>query len=452
MHKLFILLLVAGMAAQIFGQQSGALATSTVRSFTSADLSSEVRDAWEQRDRSYANAREQLLSQMVADIVLELEARSRNTTTARLIADQKKKVADPSDEQINAVYQANLQALENKPLSEVRPTIVQFLRRDPEDRILKGYVDELAAKFRTEYKADVNAAVLRPADVLFTVGGRGYTVQEFESRYRLTLYDVRADLFDDVLGDLESAVFDALVSAEAASLKIEQQAFLAREVTDKMKQFSDEERAGLITALKQRLFLKYKVRLLIAPPVPPVQKISVDDDPSRGPITATVTVVMFADFQCSVCARVHPILQSVIAEFPEKVRFVERDFPIESLHENAFNAARAAGAANTQGKFFEYADLLYRNQSALDDQSLKKYAAQIGLNARQFELDFNAEKTAAEVRKDIADGESYGVSGTPTVFVNGVKVRRLSAEYFREAIRAALRVPTRTPARSPRRN
>jgi protein-disulfide isomerase len=147
---------------------------------------------------------------------------------------------------------------------------------------------------------------------------------------------------------------------------------------------------------------------------------------------------MFTDFQCSACSATHPLLKQVMAEYPGKVRFVVRDFPLESIHENAFNAARAANAANKQGKFFEYTEILYGRQGALDSESLKKYAAELGLNAKQFELDFNSEKAAAEVRKDIADGESYSISSTPTIFVNGVRVRNLSPDGLRAAMERAL--------------
>ena len=98
----------------------------------------------------------------------------------------------------------------------------------------------------------------------------------------------------------------------------------------------------------------------------------------------------------------------------------------------------AAGAATAQGKFFEYSDLLYQRQDALDPVSLKRYAAELGLNVKQFEIDFSSEKIAAEVLKDKSDGENYGIGGTPTVFVNGVRVRQLSATGFRKAITKAL--------------
>jgi protein-disulfide isomerase len=450
MSKFFLFILITGLATFASAQQAEVIAKSTVRDFTTTDLSAEARTAWEQRDRAYANAREQLLSQMVTEELLDLEAKATGTTTAKLINEIKGRIADPSDAEIKRTYDSNLQALENKPLTDVRTAIVHFLRRDPEERLIKSFVDDLAVKYKVAYQTDINTPELKPADVLFTANGRAVTAQEFDLKYRLALYNVKADLVDDITADITEAIFNALVEKEASVLKLDQQTYIAREISDKLKQFTDEERFQVTNGLKDRLFAKYKVRFLIAPPPPIVQKISVDDDPARGPAAAPVTVVMFGDFQCSACSRTHPILQKVLAEFPGKVRFVARDFPLESIHENAFRAALAAGAANAQGKFFEYGELLYKNQEALDDASLKKYAAQVGLNVRQFELDFASEKTSAEVRKDLADGILYGITGTPTIFVNGIMVRKLNADDFRAAIRTALKsaaVPTRAARR-----
>ena len=128
-----------------------------------------------------------------------------------------------------------------------------------------------------------------------------------------------------------------------------------------------------------------------------------------------------------------------MTEYGDKVHFVVRDFPLTTLHPNAFRAALAAYAANVQGKFFEYTDLLYKNQSSLDDASLSRYAAAIGLNVKRFELDLSSENAAAAVKKDMADGESYGITGTPTIFINGIATRYLSADSFRQAIDAALK-------------
>ena len=439
MLKIKPFLLIAILSAAVCAQQSETIATSTLRNFTTADLTDQTRTAWQQRDKSFLSARAQLFNQMVTEVVLDLEAKAKGTTVNKLVDGQKSRVANPTEDQIKAVYDTNLEALGNKSLEQVRTTIVKFLRRDPEDRILRSYVDDLAGKYKITYENDVNTPGLKPTDVLFTAGGRPFTDQEFESKYRLALYQQKAGLVDDVNDELVSVIVNQLVNAEAATLKIDQQAYIAQEITSKLKQKTEDEQADLESALKKRLFAKYKVKLLLSPPPPVVQKISVDDDPARGPANAPVTVVMFGDFQCPTCSKTYPVLQKVIGEFPGKVRFVERDFPLESIHENAFRAAVAANAANAQGKFWEYGEFLYSHQDALDAASLKRYAEQLGLNVQKFEIDSNSEKAAAEVRKDMADGTAYGVTGTPTIFVNGVMVRRLAAEDFREAIQNALK-------------
>ncbi|HVF47746.1 MAG TPA: thioredoxin domain-containing protein, partial [Pyrinomonadaceae bacterium] len=192
-------------------------------------------------------------------------------------------------------------------------------------------------------------------------------------------------------------------------------------------------------ALRAKLYPKYQVKILYPEPVAPRQNISADDDPSLGPAAAPVTIIMFSDFQCSACAATHPVLKQAIAAYPDKIRFVVRDFPLESIHADAFNAAKAANAANKQGKFFEFIEILYKRQDALDAASLVKYAAEVGLNAKQFELDFNSAATAAEIRRDVEDGESYAVNSTPTIFVNGFRVRTLSPGGFKAAIDRALK-------------
>ena len=206
-----------------------------------------------------------------------------------------------------------------------------------------------------------------------------------------------------------------------------------------MKDFSDEERISLEDALRKRLFTKYNAKFLIRYPPPVVQAIKIEGAPSRGNAGAPVTVVMFSDFQCPACSGTEPILQKVLAEYGDKIHFVVRDFPLTTIHDHSYRAALAAYAAYQQGKFFEYIEILYKNQSQLEDASLSKYAASIGLNVKRFELDLSSENAAAYVKKDMADGDAYGISGTPTIFVNGVKVRRLTAYGFREAIDAALK-------------
>ena len=96
-----------------------------------------------------------------------------------------------------------------------------------------------------------------------------------------------------------------------------------------------------------------------------------------------------------------------------------RDFPLTSIHPDAQKAAEATECADDQDKFWEYHDLLFANQSALDVDSLKGYAAQLGLDTATFDDCLDTGKSTAEVEKDLQDAQSYGVGGTPAFFING---------------------------------
>jgi protein-disulfide isomerase len=209
-------------------------------------------------------------------------------------------------------------------------------------------------------------------------------------------------------------------------------------VQSQLADFLEErDRLRLERELNERLRKATDVRFLLNEPQAPTQLISVDDDPSRGDAKAPVTVVEFTDFQCPACGAMHPILEEVLKSYGNKVRFVVRDFPLP-IHANARKAAEAANAAHQQGKFFEYAALLFQRQDALDLASLKKYATELGLDRARFDAALDKGTFADEVQRDLIDGENYGVDSTPTIFINGVVLGTLSSEGLREAIDRAL--------------
>jgi protein-disulfide isomerase len=149
-------------------------------------------------------------------------------------------------------------------------------------------------------------------------------------------------------------------------------------------------------------------------------RASVDDDPGRGPNDATVTIIEFADFQCPYCARFDAeTLPQILENYGDRIRFVYRDFPLTSLHEYALKAAEASECAHDQGAYWEYHDLLFQNQSALDEASLKNYAASLGLDTAAFDQCLDSDSKKSEVQKDYQDGIAAGVQGTPAFFVNG---------------------------------
>src|SRR5262249_60484449 len=112
-------------------------------------------------------------------------------------------------------------------------------------------------------------------------------------------------------------------------------------------------------------------------------------------------------------------------------------FPFTSRHATVFTAATPAAAANAQGKVWPYIDFLFKNQSSLDPDSLKKFATQVGLDRKRFDADFETGKFDADIRRDMEEGETYGIEGTPTIYINGVMLMTLSADGLREAIEKA---------------
>ena len=415
------------------------LATATGVTFRLSDLSVAIQKDVADLPAKIPLARAALLEQMVSRRVFHAEAKSRGITIGKLLADEKAKIKDPAETEIKSVLDANQDKLVSLTAEQARKQVITFLRNAPEQKALAALFAALKVKFKVTPGKEINAGSFAPADIVATVNGQPITSKEFEDFVSIPLYEARAEIADVVLSELDEQMYSALVIAEAKTLGIDSSALIGREVTDKLKDFSNSERLALEDAFRQKLYVKYQVKILYAEPTAPRQTISTDDDPSTGPVAAPVTIVMFSDFQCSACAATHPILKEAMAAHPGKIRFVVRDFPLESIHANAFRAAQAASAANAQGKFFEYIDLLYKRQDALDAESLKKYAAELGLNVNQFELDFNSARTAAEIRKDVDDGESYAVNSTPTIFVNGVRVRNLSPGGFKAAIDRAMR-------------
>lgn len=143
--------------------------------------------------------------------------------------------------------------------------------------------------------------------------------------------------------------------------------------------------------------------------------------PSFGPPDAKVTVVEFSDFQCPYCGRAATVVDQVKEKYSDRVHFVFRQFPLP-MHENARGAAEAALAANAQGKFWEFHDKLFKNQTQLTRDGLEGFAKDAGLNVTEFKKALDAKTYAADVDADVKLGESVAVEGTPTMFINGARV------------------------------
>jgi len=318
---------------------------------------------------------------------------------------------------------------------------------------------------------DINSPTLNPTSVVATIGGQPITAGPLIERLKPIIYKMRREAYEATKQRVDRLVDDMLLLEEARRRQIGPEEIVRAEISDKVRPPTEAEVAQFYNENKSRIsgdlnsvrnqiatYLQNEsrqrfekdlsaklrkgadIRWLITEPPQVVQNISVDDDPARGEATAPVTIVEFTDFQCPACAAMHPVLEDVLKSYGNKVRFVVRDFPLNQ-HEWARKAAEAANAANAQGKFFEYIAVLFKNQKALDVPNLKKYATQVGLDRARFDAALDRGVYAAEVQKDVEDGEMYGVGSTPTIFVNGVQLTILSAEGLRAAIDRATGAP-----------
>jgi protein-disulfide isomerase len=146
--------------------------------------------------------------------------------------------------------------------------------------------------------------------------------------------------------------------------------------------------------------------------------VDIAGSPVKGSPRAPVTIVVFSDFQCPFCGRAEPTVKQLEDEYKDKLKVVWKNQPLP-FHPNAMPAAKAAMAANKQGKFWEMHDKLFSNQQALGDAVYAQYAKELGLDMAKFNADLNSPEIAQSIQKDMQEGASLGANGTPTFFING---------------------------------
>jgi protein-disulfide isomerase len=150
-----------------------------------------------------------------------------------------------------------------------------------------------------------------------------------------------------------------------------------------------------------------------------VENIPINDAPFLGPVDAPVTIIEFSDYTCGYCRLIQETLTEVVEKYDGQVRIVFRDFPQGGQGSLAFNAALATRCSAEQKKFQEMRTLLFQNQPRFDSGRLIRYASSIELDLDDFEYCMNLETNWTKVQADYEDGVKYGVSATPTFFING---------------------------------
>jgi protein-disulfide isomerase len=291
--------------------------------------------------------------------------------------------------------------------------------------------------------------------VVATFGdGQKITFGELNERLKDPLANLEKQKYQTRKQGLDGFVVEKLVKAEADKRKVTEEELVKAEVDEKIPQPPEEEIKKLYDEAKERLppgttyeqvkpqivdflsgskkqerareyfgELKKNANVQITlpePPRPPVERKEVAaTGPAKGPDSAPVTIVEFSDFQCPFCSRAIKTVDEVMKAYPDKVKLVFRQFPLE-FHKEAPKAAEAALCAADQNKFWEFHDTLFANQSALQPDKLKEHAKTVGLDTAKFNKCLDSGEKAAAVKTDQEAGQKVGVNGTPAFFINGI--------------------------------
>jgi protein-disulfide isomerase len=437
-----------------------------VSSAVMSDTDPYLRAYFEDRSKAIKEARQRALDARVNSLLAAAAAKKLGLTTDELLnREVDSKVSPPSEAEIRATFDANRAQLGNADLESVRPQLVNYLKAQRSEELYAALLNRLKMTNAVMKGADVNAPNLAPGTVLASVNGQPIRLETIDERMKSYAYKLEMRIFAVRKRILDRRINDLLIVAEANKRKVGPEEIVRTEITEKVKPPTEDEIAKFYAENKQRIngdlaatrssIASYlteqqqeklekeladrlragaKLQMLLKEPEPPAVNVGIGGGAVRGDANAAVTVIEFTDFQCSACGAMYPVLEDVLRSYGNRVRFVVRNFPLTRVHPNAMRAAQAAEAAKAQGKFWEYIDLLFKNQTALDDESLKKYATQVGLDRKRFDAEFAESKYDGNIRRDIEEGEVYGVEATPTIFINGVMLTEFSADGVRAAI------------------
>ncbi len=163
----------------------------------------------------------------------------------------------------------------------------------------------------------------------------------------------------------------------------------------------------------------------------------------KGNENAVVTLVEYSDFQCPACGAFQPTVNEVMAEFGDKVKFEYKHYPLVQIHPFAEPAARAAEAAGQQGKFFEYADMLFAKQNEWSKSTnptgfFKRYAEELELDLEKFVQHQKSSLLQGNIKANMLEARELGLTGTPSFYLNGTKMEVSSFDEFKAKIAEAV--------------
>lgn len=436
------------------------------------DLSAPTAQKIRELQEEVVNARKNELNLIVNSKLLDAEAKKRGITVGKLLEQEVvSKVKEPTEAEAQAFYDENKARIQDS-FPAVKAQIISYLREQGEQAAAKAFAERLRAAANVKMLVEFAAPPASAADrskVLATVNAVSITSGDVEDNLRPLIFEVQKQVYELRKNDVDLKINDMLLIQEAQKRKITARALLDAEINNKIpaiteaqaQAFYNENKArinGEFQQIKQQIieYLRQQeenklnqafaaqlrrgatIQIFLTEPAPPVYQIPISGQPVKGSANAAVTIVEFMDFQCPACAETHAVLNRLVGEYQGKVKLALLDYPL-TQHAEAFKAAEAAEAAREQGKFWEYADILYRNQSALGVPKLKDYAAALGLDRQKFDKALDEGLYAEKIQNDLLEGSKTGVNSTPTIFVNGRMVADRSYETLKAAIEKELR-------------
>ncbi|HKV41251.1 MAG TPA: thioredoxin domain-containing protein [Blastocatellia bacterium] len=436
------------------------------------EVDDQVKEQVDGLKQQVVEARKKELDLDINTMLLEDEAKKRGITEAKLIdMEVVSKVPRPSEAEAQAFYDKNKGQIDGA-FDQVKEQVIGYLLTQRQQDQAAAFAESLRKASSVKVLVSDVIPPVTAADrekVLALVGGRKITSGDVENNLKAIVFDAQEKIYEVRKHELDLKINDILLTQEAAKLKVTSSALLQDEVVSKVKKvteadardFYDKNKAQIkedfdqlkdkiIAYLQQqedqttekafadKLRKPAAIQVYLKGPEQPVYQISTEGRPWKGSATAPVTIVEFTDYQCPSCARTAPILQKLVSEYGDKVKLVVRDFPLQ-MHDNAFPAAEAAEAARAQGKYWEYTDILFNNQSALQPPKLKEYATQLGMDRAKFDAELDSRKYAETVQRDVSDGMRVGIDSTPTVFINGRKIQDKTYESLKAVIEEALK-------------
>jgi protein-disulfide isomerase len=286
-------------------------------------------------------------------------------------------------------------------------------------------------------------------EVIATLNGEPITLAEVKENVAFQVYRLQGNIYLLLKRETEEIVNQKLLTAEAARRGLTVDELLRKEVEEKVPPLgekevdkylaeqpgdtvnSEQKRNRIRTYLSQRAVAQRRLnfisalrdkadfRFMINPPQHPRTKIDIEGEPWRGNPDAPITLVHFANFNCTLCVETVKMIQRVMDEYPGQIKWVHRNF-FGIRDEKALTAAQLGESAHEQGRFWKYHDLMFSLGGDFEMEELQQIFKTAGLNQKIFEEGEKSGRFLLKVKEDIKAASRIGVTGVPVIFVNGL--------------------------------